>query len=108
MAKYLFHGSYSIEGNKGIVKGGGGTARRKAIATLFEGMGGKLECIYWALGRDDYFIIADLPNNVSAAALALHVGGSGAIGRLASVPLLTAEDVDAATKLTVNYTPPGQ
>jgi uncharacterized protein with GYD domain len=108
MAKYLLHGSYSIEGNKGVVKGGGGTARRKAIVTLLESVGGKLESVYWALGKDDFFIIADLPSNVAVAAIALQVGGSGAISRLASTPLLTAEEVDAATKVGTKYTPPGQ
>ena len=108
MGKYLLHGSYSIEGNQGIVKGGGGTARRKAITTLVESVGGKLESAYWALGKDDFYIIVDLPNNVAVAAVALQVGGSGAISRLSSTPLLTAEDVDAATKVGVKYTPPGQ
>jgi uncharacterized protein with GYD domain len=107
MAKYLLHGSYSIEGNKGVMKGGGGTARRKAIATLIGSVGGKLECAYWALGKDDFFIIADLPSNVAVAAIALQVGSSGAISRLASTPLLTAEEVDAATKVRAKYTPPG-
>ena len=108
MGKYLLHGSYSIEGNRGIIKGGGGTARRKAIAALVESVGGKLESAYWALGKDDFYIIVDLPNNVTVAAIALQVGASGAISRLASTPLLTAEDVDAATKVGVKYTPPGQ
>lgn len=108
MAKYLLHGSYSIEGNKGVVKGGGGTARGKAISAVIESAGGKLESLHWALGKDDFYIIADLPNNVAVAAVALQVGGSGAVSRLASTPLLTAEEVDAATKVGAKYTPPGQ
>ena len=108
MPKYLLHGSYSIEGNKGIIKGGGGTARRKVITALLDSIGGKVEAFYWALGKDDFYLILDVPNNVAMAAISMQVGSSGAISRLASTPLLSAEDVDAATKLSVKYTPPGQ
>jgi uncharacterized protein with GYD domain len=108
MPKYLLHGSYSVEGNKGIVKGGGGTARRKAISTLLEAVGGKLEAIYWALGKDDFYLIAEVPNVVTLAAIAMQVGASGALAHFASTQLLTAEEVDAATKISVKYVPPGQ
>lgn len=108
MPKYLLHGSYSNEGNKGLIKGGGGTARRKVITALFEGVGGKIESFYWALGNDDFFLIVDVPDVVTMAAISMQVGSSGAVARLASTQLLTAAEVDAATKKKVKYTPPGQ
>lgn len=108
MAKYLLHGAYSVEGNKGILKGGGGTARRKAIGAMIESEGGKLESFYWALGKDDFYLIIDVPDMATIAAVSMQVGSSGAVSRLSSTPLLTAEDVDAACKRNVKYTPPGQ
>jgi uncharacterized protein with GYD domain len=106
MPKYLFHGSYSSEGNKGIRKSGG-TARVKAVKAYVESAGGKLESFYFALGHDDFFIIADLPNSTAVVAIALGSDSSGAIARVATTPLITAEEVDAATKMNLQYSPPG-
>jgi hypothetical protein len=50
--------------------------------------------------------VADLPDNESAAALAIAVGASGAVGIRTTV-LLTPEEVDAAARKSVSYTPPG-
>src|SRR5476651_726410 len=52
VAKYLLQGSYSVEGNKGVLKSGG-TARKVAIKSLVEGVGGQLECVYFSFGADD-------------------------------------------------------
>ena len=52
------------------------------------------------------FAIVDLPDHVSAAAVALAVTGSGA-ARTKSTVLLTPEEVDQAVKKQVKYTPPG-
>ena len=44
-----------------------------------ESVGGNLEAFHYAFGGTDVFIIADLPDNVSAAALNLATSASGAI-----------------------------
>jgi uncharacterized protein with GYD domain len=106
MSKYLIHASYSTEGIKGILKNGG-SARRAAIQEAAQSVEGKLEAIYFGFGEDDAFAILELPNNVSAAALALVVNASGA-ARAKTTVLLTPEEVDQATKSTVRYRPPGQ
>ena len=62
MAKYLFHGSYTRDGIKGVLKDGG-TGRRKAVDALAESLGGTVESMYWALGKDDFYVIANLPDN---------------------------------------------
>ncbi|MEO5964864.1 MAG: hypothetical protein ABIR11_05310 [Candidatus Limnocylindrales bacterium] len=51
-------------------------------------------------------MIADLPGNAAAAAGALTAAASGAIGTR-TIVLLTPEEVDAATKLSPSYRPPG-
>jgi sarcosine oxidase gamma subunit len=61
----------------------------------------------FAFGGDDFFIIADLPDNAAAAALALTVSASGAVN-VRTVVLLTPEEVDAATKLSPSYRAPGR
>lgn len=105
MAKYFFIGSYTAEGAKGVLKDGG-SARREAVRQLMESVGGKLESIYWGFGKDDFFVTADFPSNAAAAAAALKVGSSGS-ARVRTVPILTAEDLDAASKLSPTYRAPG-
>jgi uncharacterized protein with GYD domain len=105
MAKYLWKVSYSSDGLKGLVKEGG-TKRRAAVDRLTEGLGGKLESFYYALGDDDAFVIVDLPDNISAVAVSLAVNSVGAV-QIKTVPLLSPEELDEASKKSVDYTPPG-
>ncbi len=106
MSKYLFKGSYTEQGLKGVLKEGG-SKRVEAVEQLIKGMGGTLELFYFAFGSDDFFIISDIPDNVDATAISLMVNASGAVKGSATV-LLTPEEVDQATKKTINYRPPGQ
>jgi uncharacterized protein with GYD domain len=103
--KYLVQASYTAEGTKGLLKEGG-TARRKAVQQAIEGLGGKLEAFYYAFGETDVFGIADLPDNVSAAAFSLLVGASGG-AHVKGVVLITPEEIDRATKKVTTYRPPG-
>ena len=77
MPKYLFRASYTAAGAAGLLKEGG-TSRLKAISALVEGAGGKVEAAYWAMGADDFLMIADVPDVTAAAAASLTVGASGA------------------------------
>lgn len=105
MPRYLFQGSYTADGMKGLIKDGG-SKRRAAVEQMLKGLGGKLEAFYFAFGESDAFVIADVPDNVSAAAVSLAIGASGAAHGKTTV-LLTPEDLDQATKKTVSYRPPG-
>jgi uncharacterized protein with GYD domain len=107
MAKYLIGASYTVEGTKGLIKGGGGTARKNAIQQLLQSVGGSLESIYYAFGPEDVYLIANIPDNVSAAAIALTVNASGA-ATVKTTVLMTPEEVDQATKKTTTYRAPGQ
>ena len=106
MAKYLFHGSYTQAGIQGVLKDGG-TGRRKAVDALAKSLGGTVESMYWAFGKDDFYVIADLPSHAAAAALVATTGASGSVS-ISTVVLLTAEDVDAATALHPDYRAPGK
>ena len=105
MPKYLIEAHYTAEGAKGVAKDGG-TGRRAAVVKTAEAAGGKLESLYFAFGGADVFMIADLPDNVSAAAAALAGVESGGV-TTKTVVLLTPEEMDKAAKKTVAYRAPG-
>ncbi len=65
-------------------------------------MGGSLESIYYAFGQEDVYLIASVPDHVSAAAIALTVNASGAASVKTTI-LMTPEEVDQAAKKTVSY-----
>jgi len=105
MPKYLITASYTADGVKGLLKDGG-TGRRAAVQKALEGLGGKLESIYYTFGDHDVILIGDLPDNATAAAISLTVSASGSV-RTTTTPLLTPEEIDAAAKKSVNYRKPG-
>ena len=106
MPKFMIKGSYSTEGIKGVLKEGG-SGRVKAIEQLVSAVGGTLESAYFAFGGSDVYVIADLPDNATAAAIAATVGASGALSSFETVVLLTPAEIDDAVKKTISYRPPG-
>lgn len=105
MPKYLLQVSYTTEGVKGLLKEGG-TSRRAVIDDLAAGLGGSIEAFYYAFGADDVIVIADMPNDETAAAISLTIGASGAV-HIRTTPLLTPEQIDTATGTAVSYRAPG-
>jgi uncharacterized protein with GYD domain len=105
MPKYLIEASYTLDGVKGV-QSAGGSSRRDAVANVAESLGGRLENFYFAFGDHDVYTVLDLPDNESAAAVALAVNAAGGAS-VRTVVLLTPEEVDAAAKRSVDYRPPG-
>lgn len=105
MPKFLFEASYTLEGVRGV-QSAGGSSRREAVAHVAENLGGQLEAFYFAFGERDAYVIVDLPDNESAAAVAVTVNAAGG-ATVKTVVLLTPEEVDAATQRSVDYRPPG-
>ena len=105
MPKYLLEVSYTLDGARGVVAKGG-SARKAAAQAAAVSLGGQMEAFYFAFGGTDVFAVADLPDNVAAAALALTVTASGG-ATVRTVVLLTPEEMDAAAQKTVKYTAPG-
>ena len=106
MPKYLLEASYTAEGTKGLVKEGG-SSRRKKVAEMVEELHGKLEAFYYAFGTSDVFAIVDVPDAVTAAALSLAINQSGAV-HLKTHVLMSPEEIDQASKKSVNYRAPGK
>jgi uncharacterized protein with GYD domain len=105
MPKFLLKATYSTEGAKGV-SAKGGSARRDAIARLFNASGGNLESFHFAFGETDAYVIGDLPDIETATAVALTVNGTGS-ATVETVVLLTPEQVDAAAQKSIDYAVPG-
>jgi len=106
MPKYLFQGSYTEEGLSGLLKEGG-TKRRDAAEQVIKSVGGTMEAFYFAFGDNDFYVLADMPDNVSTSATSLIVNASGAVKMKTNV-LLTPEEVDQVIRKSAKYRPPGK
>ncbi len=105
MGRYLFQGSYSNEGIKGVLKEGG-TGRRTAVEAALKGLGGTLEAFYYGFGDTDVYVIVDGIDNATAAAFSMGVAATGTVHSLKTTVLLTPEEIDQAGKKTLSYRPP--
>jgi uncharacterized protein with GYD domain len=104
MPKYLVQVNYTLQGLQGVAAKGG-TAREKAAREAAESLGGSLDAFYFAFGDSDVVVVADFPDNVSAAALALAVGTGGGASVRTTV-LMSPKEIDKAAKKQVTYRPP--
>ena len=105
MTKYLFYGSYSPEGYSELMKEGG-SKRIEAAKKALGSVGGSLEAFYFSFGENDFYIIVDLPDNVTTTAVTLAGNVEGAFS-IKGIPLLTATELDEAVKKSVDFRPPG-
>jgi len=87
MTKYLFHGSYTLEGLRGLLKEGG-SSRRSHFNENVRNLGGQVEAFYFALAGEDVYAIMNLPDNVAAAAISLAIGAGGGF-RGSTIVILT-------------------
>ena len=105
MPKYLLEVNYTLDGIRGVLAQGG-SPRQAAAQAAAESVGGTVESFLFAFGGTDVYVIADMPDNVAAAALALAVTAGGG-ATVKTVVLLTTAEIDAATAKEVGYRPPG-
>jgi uncharacterized protein with GYD domain len=85
---------------------GARSARRTTLEKACSSVGGKLDAFYYAFGESDAFAVVDLPDDTTAAGVALLIATSGKVDIKTTV-LLTPEEVDAAVKVGGDYRPPG-
>ena len=105
MPKYLYQANYTAAGMQGLLKEGG-SSRRQVFSDLAKEQGGALESFYYAFGGADLYMVFDLPDATTAAAISLVITAGGALS-ISTVQLITPEEIDAAVTKTVNYRPPG-
>ena len=84
--------------------------RRKAAQSYIESVGGKLHGFWYAFGEYDGYNLWEAPDNVSMAAVAIAIGGGGALSKSETTVLLTVEEtLEALGRAgSVSYRPPGE
>ena len=105
MPKYLFQASYTQEGLRGLMDEGA-AGRREMAEDLAASLGGSIEAFYYAFGDSDLYVISELPDDASAAAVSVAVGASGTASIKTTV-LVTPETIDEAVKRVAEERPPG-
>jgi uncharacterized protein with GYD domain len=83
--------------------------RREAAQAYIESVGGKLHGFWYAFGEHDGYNLFEAPDNVSMAAVALAIGGGGALSSIETTVLMTVDEtLDALRKAgEIKYQPPG-
>jgi uncharacterized protein with GYD domain len=104
--KYLWKVSYTKAGVKGVANEGA-SSRRDAVKHAIESLGGELDAMYFAFGEADVYVIGELPDNQSAAALSLAANVSEGL-TAETVVLMTPEEFDGATRKNVSFRAPGE
>jgi uncharacterized protein with GYD domain len=105
MPKYLITANYTAKGFEGV-RAMGAKSRVDAVSTMLEALGGHLDSFHFAFGDTDVFAIAEVPDDEAAAAAAIAINSSGAVG-VRTTKLMTADQIDDALRRTVDYQPPG-
>ena len=73
--------------------------RLDAVRAPIEKLGGKLQTSFFAFGDFDVIAITEMPDNISAAAIAIAVAAGGAVQHISTTPLMTAaQAVEALRK----------
>jgi uncharacterized protein with GYD domain len=106
MAFYLLQISYNASATKSMVEH---PQNREDVARkAIESLGGKMHAFYFAFGAFDVVIICELPDNTTAAAVAMAVGSSGMFPKFETTVLMTtAESMEAMKKAkSIAYAPP--
>jgi uncharacterized protein with GYD domain len=97
MPHFLHQIAYSREGWQAIVNDP--QDRIEAVRPAVEKLGGRIETAWFAFGDYDVVVITEMPNNLSAAAIAIAFAAGGACKAVQTTPLLsTAEAVEAMKK----------
>ncbi|MEV1147546.1 GYD domain-containing protein [Micromonospora sp. NPDC049799] len=98
--------TYTVEGLKGL-SADGGTKRADVVRALVENAGGRMESLHFGFGEDDTYVLCELPDHKTAAALAIAIRAAGGLDTRV-VPVLTPAEVDDTTQINVAYEPPGR
>jgi uncharacterized protein with GYD domain len=96
MPSYLVQASYTVEALATLMKKP--QDRTEVVRKTIEKLGGKLVGLWLSFGDQDVVAVMELPNNVSAAAVALAIGSGGALKSTKTTPLLTVDEGIAAMK----------
>jgi uncharacterized protein with GYD domain len=106
MSTYFMQGKYTVDGIKGLIKEGG-SRRNEEVTKLVSSVGGTLRSLSFAATSPTWFVVMDLPERGSVAAITATIIGSGAVTVDQCVEIMTPAQLDAAVKKMPAYRPPG-
>jgi uncharacterized protein with GYD domain len=72
--------------------------RLEAVRAPIEKLGGSLQTSFFAFGEFDVLAITEMPDNISAAAIAIAFAAGGAVANIRTTPLLTASQAVEALR----------
>jgi uncharacterized protein with GYD domain len=106
MPLYLGRFSYTTDAIRALVENP--QDRAQAAAEAFDSLGAKLLGLWYAFGEFDGVFLAEAPDNVTAAAVAMAVGQAGSFAKFETTVLIDmAEAQEAMGKASgVTYRPP--
>jgi uncharacterized protein with GYD domain len=96
MPHYLHQVSYSTAGWEALLAHP--QDRVEAIRPSIENLGGRIKSAWFAFGDHDVVLITEMPDNVSAAAIAIAFAAGGACKSVHTTPLLSAEEAVLAMR----------
>jgi uncharacterized protein with GYD domain len=96
MPHFLHQVAYSREGWESLVQHP--QDRVEAVRPAIERLGGKIKSAWFAFGDYDVVVISEMPDNVSAAAIAMAFAGGGACKAVHTTPLLSTEEAVEAMR----------
>ncbi len=96
MPRFITFFSYTGESAKAMIDRP--SDRSAAGKALVESLGGTQEAFYWMQGKHDGFLISNLPDGVTASALAAAVGATGAVVDLETHQIFNGDEQAAIVK----------
>ena len=106
MPLYLWQGAYTAEAWSNLIRKP--QNRIEVVRPVIEKLGGKIRGAYFSFGEYDVILFLEMPDNVSAAALAMAITAGGALRASKTTVLMSPDDGLAAMKqaAAMNYQPP--
>ncbi|MDQ6937328.1 MAG: GYD domain-containing protein [Actinomycetota bacterium] len=107
MAKYAVFFRFTSAAVKGLMEHP--SDRAAVVASLCSAAGGRMESYYLMFGTWDGFVVFEVPDSPSAAAVSLAVTSTGAFATLETHELIESDDLGGilAKASSLTYTPPG-
>jgi uncharacterized protein with GYD domain len=96
MATYLVQVSYTPEALSALIAKP--QNRAAVVKKSVENLGGSYIGSWMAFGDYDLVLLVEMPNNVSAAALAIAAAAGGSLKAIKTTPLLTIDQAMSALK----------
>ncbi|HEY1424779.1 MAG TPA: GYD domain-containing protein [Candidatus Acidoferrum sp.] len=105
MPRFLHQVSYTPEATARMIANP--QDRFEAVRGPIEKLGGRIEHGYFAFGEHDAILITEMPDTISAAAIALAFAAGGALKNCTTTALLTAAEAQDAMRkaATCGYKP---